>query len=137
MKKRLLQNSELSPIKKTALGLVIISVTYLFLAAICSVFAFLKNYAPSKYGFLSAVTFIISGAIGSFLNAKILKSRFKHTVLYSALMDALYLGIVLLINKKITGNSIMNSVCFILASILFAYFSSFSKRNTRLKPRRY
>ena len=137
MKKRLLQNKELSPIKKISVGIVIIDITYLSLAVIISAFAFSKNYAPSKYGFLSAVAFTLAGAIGSFINAKMLKSNIKSIILSTSLTDALYLLTVLLINGKIIGEAVMNSVCFILASLVFAYLSSVLKKNTRRKNRHY
>ena len=137
MKKRLLQSKELSPIKKISIGVVIIIITYLSLAVIISAFAFSKNYAPSKYGFLSAVAFTIAGGIGSFINAKMLKSNIKTTILCTALTDALYLMTVLIVNGKIIGEAVMNSACFILASLVFAYLSSCSKKNKRRKKRRY
>ena len=133
MKKRLLRNNELSPIKKIVIGIAMTILSFLLLSIAISTIAFTNSYAPSRYGFLSAVAFILSGGIGTFNHTKILRNNTETGVICALLIILVYFVAVLISNGKIIGTALMNSACFMLSSVLGAFLGTRKKQNKRTR----
>jgi hypothetical protein len=53
------------------------------------------------------------------------------------LLTAIYLSAVLIFNGKIFGSSIMNSACFVLSSVIFAYIGNRRKEKRHTVKRHH
>ena len=128
MKKMRYAKGNTSTLKAMILGAVIIWVCFFALTLISALILYSGNDPTSKATLFSLISFVASGAIGSFINKRLFHSSSVNIPLSSALLCAvIYVFIASATSGKILIGSIISAACFLLISSLF----SLPKRKTR------
>lgn len=106
-------------IKSVLSGVLIIWCTFLLLSLSFSVILFSGDDPTRSTSLVSIGSFVLSGAIGTLINRKLLPSADKRTPLFSSLFTVLiYLSASAILSAGISLGAIISSLCFMGASFL-------------------
>ena len=130
MKKSRAARDNKSVLKPIVLGTAVIWCLFIALSLIFTVILFTGENPTGSTALFSLISFIASGGIGTLLNKQFFKSCEMNTPLFSALLSAaVYLVICTISSGRISIGCLINTVCFILISLLFSVTRK--KRNKR------
>ena len=79
----------------------------------------------------SMITFIASGAAGSFIGAKATSARIS--IISSAVCAGIYICIALILGGNASGRALMNALCFMLSSALLAVIGGAKRAKRRAR----
>ena len=119
MKKTKFSAKSSGGIKPVLLGSLIIWCTFLLISLIFSVILFSGEDPARSTSLVSIGAFVISGAVGTLINGKLLSPVDKKTARFSSLLTVLiYLSASAILSAGISLGAIISAICFMGASML-------------------
>ncbi len=122
MKTRHKSNKALSPVASVLYGMLILTVSFIATSLVIALIAYNTPDPTAHEGLLSILSFVVSGAIGVFINSKLFGREKSSLPLFSSLFIlVIFLTVSLISCGKIAVGNLMSSLCFILVTI-FLFF---------------
>lgn len=119
MKNRFKAKNKATPIKSVLIGVLSVLIFFLILSFITTVILYNTSDPTSKTGLFSIISFVLSGAIATFINTKLYGNENIMLPIFSSLASlVVFMIISLIFCGKITGGNLMSALCFTLASTL-------------------
>ena len=106
-------------IKPMLFGALVIWCTFLLLSLIFSLILFSGDDPTRSTALLSIGAFVISGALGTLINRRLIPSADKSTSLLSSLLTVIiYLLVSVVLSAGISLGAVLSALCFMGASAL-------------------
>ena len=135
MKKKFNAAALKNPYKSAFIGFIIIIFSFIALSLIFTAILYNTSDPTSKSELLSLCAFVLSGAIGAFVNARILGGGIA-AALPSALALLAFFSISAVCSGGISLGSFMSALCFSFATIFALFLANRKKRANRFYHRR-
>ena len=124
-------NSKGTPgfIKSLLIGSAVIAAAFAVASFTIALIIYNTDDPTSKTALLSIIAFVISGAVGAFINTKLFGQRNNALPYLSAACVLILFIIASLISAgALSGGHILSALCFALATLLSAFLAKSKKR---------